>query len=175
MKKVPRKCIEFDKRLNETNVTLRELKGYKVESLTPMATREVKRMSEYLKDAKSKLEGLKSMTEGSSKMGRLYRAKRVSEALDELIDGLEKLKMPGLVIDSSAHQATLLQASSSAEKDVFTAQYNVPPTPTELVLELNNSLTYEGQLKEKSAEVACWNSGCCRCTSDCGTGNEWSR
>ena len=128
MKKVPRKCVEFDKRLNETNVTLRELKGYKAESMTPMATREVNRMSEYLKDAKSKLERLKRMTEESSKMGRWCRGKRVSEALDELIDELEKLKVPGLVIDSSAHQASLLQASSSAEKDMFTLQYNVPPT-----------------------------------------------
>ena len=68
-----------------------------------------------------------------------FKQMAVSETLDELVSGLEKLEVRGLVIDGSAHQATLLQASSSAEKDVFVAQYNVPPTPDNLVLNLNDN------------------------------------
>ena len=149
MKRVPGKCGELEKGLNEMSVTLRELTEYERESMTPKGKREVKRMSEYLEYAKSKLEEQKSVTEGSSKVGRFVRAKRVSETLDELIGRLEELELRGLVIDGFAHQ----HASSNTGNDVFTAQYNVPPTPDSLVLNLNHNNTYEGRLKQKARTV----------------------
>ena len=139
MKTVPTKCGKLDKGLNEMDVTLAELKGYEPGSMTPVAKREVNRISEYLKNAKYKLEEQESKTRASSRMRRFLQAKKGSETLDELITGLEKLEVKGLVIDSSAHQATLLQASPSSRKDVFTPQYNVPPTLDKLVLNLNDS------------------------------------
>ena len=145
MKRIPRKCAELDKGLSEMDVTLRKLKEHEPESMTAKGKREVKRMSVHLKYAKSKLEEQKSITEGSSKVGLFVRAKRVSETLDELISRLEKLEWRGLVIDGFAHH----QASSSTRNDVFIAQYNVPPTPDNLVLNLDHTDTYEGQLKQK--------------------------
>ena len=60
------------------------------------------------------------------------------------------IKQEGLICGLSAYQATLLQASSpSGREDAFVAKDSVPLTPTELVLNLRDSATYEGQLKEK--------------------------
>ena len=63
------------------------------------------------------------------------------------------MEQKGLMFGLSAHQAALLEASSSgARQDAFALQHNIPPTPTELVLDLNNSETYEGRLKQKALD-----------------------
>ena len=115
-----------------------------------MGRRQVESMSEYLEKARVGLEEEKSKGVLASRTRRFFRAGRMTEALDELIDGLRSMKQEGLMCSLSAHQATLFQASSfSAREDTFVAKYNVPPTPVELVLDLNNSKTYEGQLKQR--------------------------
>ena len=150
MKKVPGKCNQVEMGLGEMGKILDELKGYKVEKLPEMARRQVELMSEYLEKAKDALEKEKSRGVSAWRPRRFLRARRVSEVLDELIEGLKSLEQKGLMCGLSAHQAVLLEvASYGMREDTFVAQYNVPSTPTELVLDLNNSETFEGQLKQK--------------------------
>lgn len=132
-------------------MTLHELGGYKAESITPLRQRQVTKMSEHLRNAKSVLKGEEEKVKASSKEDRFIRAKRVSETLDELVKGLERLKVRGVLIDGFvAHQAALLQSSANMREGSSVPQCNVPPAPDNLVLNLNNSATYEGQLKQKA-------------------------
>ena len=150
MKRVPRKCVELGKGLNEMDVTLRELKEYQPESMTSVRERQVAKIFKYLENAKSILQEEELKTKASSRMRKFMQAKRVSETLDELVSGLEKLEVRGVLIDGfAAHQAAPLQSSCGVKEDSFVAQYNVPPIPESLVLDLNDSATYEGQLKQK--------------------------
>ena len=150
IKKVPNKCNQVEMGLDEIGKILHELKDYKQEKLPEMGRRQVESMSKYLEKAKHALEKEQNRAMSASRTRRFFRARRVSETLDELINGLKTMKQEGLMCGLSAHQAVLLQASSSGvRQDVFVAIYNIPPTPAELVLDLNNSETYEGQLKQK--------------------------
>ena len=53
------------------------------------------------------------------------------------------MSQKGLSIGVPAHYAGATQTSSGVKMDPFVAQHNVPPTPTELVLDLDNIATYE--------------------------------
>ena len=149
MRKVPEKCNEVEKGLNEIGRILHELEEYKPDSIPEMANRQAQSMSEYLENARGMLEKERSKRVLASRTWRFLRARKVLETLEELIDGIRCVELKGLMCGLAAHHAVTLQTSSGVKEDVFVSQYNVPPTPAKLVLKLNDSSTHEEQLKEK--------------------------
>ena len=89
MKKVPDKCDQVKMGLKEIGKIRHELQGYKPENLPDMAKRHIEAMSEYLERTKNALEKEQNRAVSAPRPRRFFRARRVADTLDELIDGLK--------------------------------------------------------------------------------------
>ena len=148
MKEVPEKCLQLDALIDEVAQLLQELQQYDSESMTAARDRQLGKISLSLEKAQEELRVLKEKRSSASRFRRFFRAKKVCETLDKLIDELGKLELTGLLIDAAAsNQAATLQLASGRVDQEFVAQFALPPLPGRIVFDLDNMETYEGKLK----------------------------
>ena len=149
MKEVPEKCDRLAKGLDEMEKILHELQRYKAGTVPEMGMRLMNAISGYVENTRKALEAEVSKRESLLRVKRIFRARKISEALDERIDRLEQMELRGLILGFAAHQVETSLAPVDLSKDRFIAQYNVPSTPEGLVLNLDDHTTFEGRLKQR--------------------------
>ena len=102
-KQVPEKCDKVNKGLDEIDRILHELQGYDAGNMPEMGRRQMTAIFEYVEHTKKALEAEMSKRESSSKLKRIFQARKVSQMLGERIDKLEKMVSRGLILGVAGH------------------------------------------------------------------------